>query len=114
MSANVRTPRRARRHSFGWLPDLPDHRDFPFAASHPRPPSVPTAVDLRATCSPIEDQGALGSCTSQALAGALEFLEMKDGAAFQDLSRLFIYYNERVILGTTGSDSGARPHIRWR
>jgi C1A family cysteine protease len=108
MSANVRPPRRARRHSFGWLPDLPDHRDLSFAERHPRRPAAPPSVDLRATCSPVEDQGALGSCTSQALAGALEFLEVKDGVAFQDLSRLFIYYNERVILGTISSDSGAR------
>jgi C1A family cysteine protease len=55
----------------------------------------------------VEDQGALGSCTGNALAGALEFLERKDKISFVDFSRLFIYYNERVIEHTTRSDSGA-------
>jgi C1A family cysteine protease len=55
----------------------------------------------------VENQGALGSCTGNALAGALEFLERKDGVPFKDLSRLFIYYNERVIEHTVNSDSGA-------
>jgi C1A family cysteine protease len=68
---------------------------------------LPPGVDLRTGCSPVEDQGALGSCTANALVGALEFLEKKDGAAFVDLSRLFVYYNERVIEGTADSDSGA-------
>jgi C1A family cysteine protease len=55
----------------------------------------------------VEDQGNLGSCTANALVGALEFLEIKDKVPYADLSRLFIYYNERVIEHTTGSDSGA-------
>jgi hypothetical protein len=36
--------------------------------------ALPTSVDLRAWMTPVEDQGALGSCTSNALAGALEYL----------------------------------------
>jgi C1A family cysteine protease len=64
-------------------------------------------VDLRPQCSKVEDQGNLGSCTANALVGALEFLEIKDKVPYADLSRLFIYYNERVIEHTTGSDSGA-------
>jgi C1A family cysteine protease len=57
--------------------------------------------------SPVENQGQLGSCTANALAGALEFLEMKSGQSFVDLSRLFIYYNERAVEHTIASDSGA-------
>jgi C1A family cysteine protease len=38
---------------------------------------------------------------------ALEFLERKDKVAFEDFSRLFIYYNERAIEHTIKSDSGA-------
>src|SRR3984893_19246542 len=64
-------------------------------------------VDLRPKCSPVENQGQLGSCTANALVGALEFLELKDGVPFVDLSRLFVYYNERVIEGTADQDSGA-------
>src|SRR5437773_11379638 len=92
---------------YGWLPDLPDHRDFFYSAVAPRLVSPPAKVDLRSKCSPVENQGALGSCTANALVGALEFLEIKDGAKFVDLSRLFVYYNERAIEGTINQDSGA-------
>jgi C1A family cysteine protease len=68
---------------------------------------LPSSVDLRSLCSPVEDQGQLGSCTANALAGALEFLEQKDRIPFSDLSRLFIYYNERVVEHTVKTDSGA-------
>lgn len=96
-----------RKSCYGWVPDLPDHRDKMFGAVRKIPAALPTLVDLRPTCSPVEDQGQLGSCTANALAGALEYLEVKDKVPFVDLSRLFIYYNERVIEGTVKSDSGA-------
>ena len=92
---------------YGWLPDLPDHRDYLYSAVAPKVMRLPARIDLRPGCSPVEDQGQIGSCTANALAGALEFLEKKDGAKFIDLSRLFIYYNERAIEGTTNQDSGA-------
>jgi C1A family cysteine protease len=92
---------------YGWLPDLPDHRDFAYAAIAPKFVKLPAKVDLRYRCSSVEDQGQLGSCTANALVGALEFLEIKDNVPFVDLSRLFVYYNERVIGGTVNQDSGA-------
>src|SRR5207248_427543 len=73
---------------YGWLPDLPDHRDLFYSAVAPRLVSPPPKVDLRSKCSPVEDQGQLGSCTANALVGALEFLEIKDGAPFVDLKSL--------------------------
>jgi C1A family cysteine protease len=103
MKINKRSPK-----WYGWLPDLPDHRDLLYAAIAPKAAKLPSKVDLRASCSPVEDQGQLGSCTANALVGALEFLEKKDGATtFVDLSRLFVYYNERVIEGTVDQDGGA-------
>src|SRR5437660_12074441 len=92
---------------YGWLPDLPDHRDFSYSAIAPRLAQLPAKIDLRKKCSPVENQGELGSCTANALVGALEFLELKDGAQFVGLSRLFLCYNERVIEGTVDQDSGA-------
>lgn len=92
---------------YGWLPDLPDQRDFMYAAIAPRIARLPQKIDLRRKCPPVENQGQLGSCTANALVGALEFLELKDGAPFIDLSRLFVYYNERAIEGTVDQDSGA-------
>jgi C1A family cysteine protease len=98
----------ASNRSFGWLPDVPDRRDYLLRAVLKVRAKLPASVDLRKTCSKIEDQGELGSCTANALAGALEFLEKKDKIkAFKDFSRLFIYYNERVIENTIKSDSGA-------
>lgn len=99
--------RNPQKPCYGWVPDLPDQRDILYTAVRVVPAVLPPAVDLRAVCSPVEDQGNLGSCTGNALAGALEFLEKKDKVRFVDLSRIFIYYNERVIEHTVKSDSGA-------
>jgi len=92
---------------YGWLPDLPDQRDFLYSAIAPKLAVLPAKVDLRIKCAPVENQGNLGSCTANALVGGLEFLEIKNGAQFIDLSRLFVYYNERAIEGTIDQDSGA-------
>ncbi len=62
---------------YGWIPDLPDQRDHAYAKVHAVPRKLPAKVDLRAKCPPVENQGQLGSCTANALAGALEFLELK-------------------------------------
>jgi C1A family cysteine protease len=99
--------KRTDKRGYGWVPDLPDHRDIMYSAVRKVPAELPAKVDLRAQCSPVEDQGQLGSCTGNALAGALEFLEKKDGVPFKDVSRLFIYYNERAIEHSVKSDSGA-------
>jgi C1A family cysteine protease len=92
---------------YGWVPDRPDQRDKLYAAIAAPPRKLPASVDLRAGCSPVEDQGQLGSCTANALVGNLEFLERKAGEPATDLSRLFVYYNERVLEGTVGEDAGA-------
>lgn len=93
---------------YGWIPDLPDRRDRVFAAAPATLAALPPRIDLRGQCPPVYDQGALGSCTANAIAGALQFDEIKQGAADAFTpSRLFIYYNERVIEGTVDEDSGA-------
>jgi C1A family cysteine protease len=91
---------------YGWIPDRPDHRDFLYSAIAPKV-KLPPKVDLRAEDSPIENQGRLGSCTANALAGHLQFLEMVHRDPYQNVSRLFIYYNERAVEGTISVDSGA-------
>jgi len=99
--------REIRKSAYGWMPDLPDHRDILYGAVRKVPAKLPPAADLRPMCSKVEDQGDIGSCTGNALVGALEYLERKDGVPYAELSRLFIYYNERVIEHTIKSDSGA-------
>src|SRR4051794_39278894 len=99
-------PRRIRR--FGWIPDLPDHRDLLFAAPSPIQKDVPPKADLTSQCPSVYDQGELGSCTGNAIAAAIEFDLLKQKLTDFMPSRLFIYYNERVIEGTVASDSGAQ------
>lgn len=107
---NVTKPKKSemKKSGYGWVPDLPDHRDLMYGAVRKIPAKLPKSIDLRPNCSKVEDQGQLGSCTGNALVGALEFLEMKDKVPYIELSRLFIYYNERVIEHSVASDSGAQ------
>ena len=99
-------PRKIAR--YGWTPDVPDHRDQMFAAAQPILAALPPCVDLRTKCPKPYDQEQLGSCTANAIAGALEFNQkkQKQKPTFTP-SRLFIYYNERVMEGTVDSDAGA-------
>lgn len=96
--------------SYGWQPDLPDRRDHLYAAPSPILMALPPKADLRPNCPAVYDQGQLGSCTGNAIAGLFEFdrLKLKIGRPDYVPSRLFIYYNERVIEGTVNSDSGAQ------
>jgi|SRR5579871_3483688 len=96
----------ARKRTYGWVPDLPDHRDRWYAAPY-RPEKLPQKVDLHALCPPVYDQGDLGSCTANAVAAALDFERKRQKLQFISPSRLFIYYNERVIENSVASDSGA-------
>jgi C1A family cysteine protease len=94
-------------YKLGWLPDLPDQRDFMYAAPATVMLQLPASVDLRQQCPPVYDQGHLGSCTANCLAGAYEFDLKKQKKPDYMPSRLFIYYNERVLINTVNSDSGA-------
>jgi C1A family cysteine protease len=103
----VEAAKNRSRKKYGWIPDIPDRRDITYGSVHPAPESLPASADLTMYCPAVEEQGNLGSCTANALAGALEYLELKDSVRFEDLSRLFIYYNERMIENSIMTDSGA-------
>ena len=94
---------------YGWVRDLPDHRDLMYAAPLTKQP-LPSSCDLRSVfTTPAYDQGELGSCTGNAIAAAVQFARQKEGASPDFIpSRLFIYYNERDIEGTVDQDSGAQ------
>src|ERR1700677_2610940 len=103
MVSGQSSPSERKTQQYGWVPDLPDARDHMYAA--PLMLSLPPQWDLRdhnAFPQP-SDQGELGSCTANALAGAIQFERMRQKlpSATQTPSRLFIYYNERVIGRTT-------------
>ena len=89
---------------YHWTPDKPDSRDKLY-----KPTGLGVAInaiDLRQYCTPVEDQGNLGSCTGNAIAGAIELLDKRNRKQV-DISRLFIYYYERLLEGTVNFDSGA-------
>lgn len=91
----------------GWNSQKKDERDFLFAPE--RIGTLPSKVDLRPNCPPVYDQGQLGSCTANAIAGAIEFEKMKQNDTLIFLpSRLFIYFNERTMEGNPDTDSGAQ------
>jgi C1A family cysteine protease len=101
----------------GWVPDLPDHRDFTAESEQIAPllaktgvgapaATLPATADLRPWCSPIEDQGQLGSCTANAGAGIIEYFERRAFGKHVDGSRLFLYKVTRSMLGWEG-DTGA-------
>lgn len=93
---------------YGWIPDQPDQRDLMYAAPARFLTDLPPSTDLRAECPAVYNQGHIGSCTANAIGGAIEFDRLKQKLPDFVPSRLFIYYNERVIEGTVQSDSGAQ------
>jgi len=93
---------------YGWVPDLPDFRDHLFSAVPRVVAALPAHVDLREHCPKVYDQGRIGSCTANAVAGAFEFCLIKQGLTDVVPSRMFIYYNERVMEGHVAMDSGAQ------
>jgi C1A family cysteine protease len=99
--------RRIKR--YGWIPDLPDNRDWAYSAPHAILKTLPASIDLRPGFArvPAYDQGQLGSCTANAIAAALQYDQRVQKEPRVMPSRLFIYYNERLIEGTLASDAGA-------
>lgn len=98
----------ATKH-YGWVRDNPDQRDHLYAAPVVALAKLPSSVDLRPACPPVYDQGQLGSCTANGIAAALQFDRVKQKLTPDFIpSRLFIYYNERVMEHTVASDSGAQ------
>jgi len=88
--------------------DTEDLRDRVFRSTQYKTRSVlPKIVDLRSFCSPVVDQGELGSCTANAIASGLrEYWENLSGKLTL-LSRLWLYWKERYIEGTVNEDAGA-------
>jgi C1A family cysteine protease len=79
-------------------PDDPELGDLPTATS-------PT-VDLRPYFSPVEAQGPVNCCWPCAAIGVLEMMAKRATGAYRDLSKLYVYYNGRVEMGTVDEDSG--------
>jgi C1A family cysteine protease len=97
------TPRKI--HRYGWKPSLPDLRDHIADTSELK---ILDEVDPRADLPAVFDQGHLGSCTANAVAGAVEYDAKLNGSDPGFLSRLWIYFYERKIEGAPADqDTGA-------
>lgn len=95
-------------HGLGWRRDLPDHRDFAYAAPADVLTALPTKIDLRSDMPAVYDQQAIGSCTANAIAGAIQFDRSKLAETPDFVpSRLFIYWNERNMEHSVPLDAGA-------
>jgi len=88
---------------FNLAKDKTDNRDYLFTAVAPTSLS---SVDMRQYCTTMEDQGRLGSCTGHAVTSAMEILLNKANKRIE-LSRLFVYYQARLLEGTASYDAGA-------
>jgi C1A family cysteine protease len=117
--AKVEIPETGEILGTGWLPPLPDLRDFTeeedeiaaMAKNLGIAPtetslSLPAKVDLRNWCSAIENQGSLGSCTAHAAVGVVEYFEIRGFGRHIEGSRLFVYKTTRNLMGVVG-DTGA-------
>jgi C1A family cysteine protease len=66
--------------------------------------ALPVKIDLSEWCSPIEDQGEIGSCTAHAGVGMYEYFERRAFGKHTDASRLFLYKTTRNLLKWIGDD----------
>lgn len=99
-----------QNRGFGWIPDLPDHRDLPYAVTREAVTAVKPKVDLASSQNmpkEIWDQGEIGSCTAHGVGLCYAYTAKKDGHWVGVPSRLWIYYQERDMEGTVNYDSGA-------
>lgn len=82
--------------------DLDEHPfQVPFQKKY-----LPPGVDLRQWMPSVEDEGALATCTASALAGAVEYLVARASGRHVDVSRMFLYYNQRLWANRVQQDQG--------
>lgn len=98
----------------GWKPSLPDHRDFKLGVTIPRE-ELPRKVDLRSEIdwTPYH-QGEMNSCTAQAAANIMRFVNKKKGLPFNNPSRMFIYWVNRHQEDSADRDDGATMRSSMR
>ena len=84
--------------------DVEDVRDVLHYGEMYRAAKLPPEYDLRDLCPPVWDQGTQGSCSSHAGCACRVMLEENKDL---DLSRAFLYYEERALNGMTHEDSGS-------
>jgi hypothetical protein len=96
------------------LPDTDDDFDDRPFRSALAADKLPRSVDLRRWMTPVEAQGDIGSCTSNALGSAIEYLIYRQTGTVADVSRLFLYYNQRLFRGKVREDPGSSIQLAVR
>jgi C1A family cysteine protease len=91
---------------YGWKPDHPDHRDLQFTVARKTLKALPPKVDLRPQMPPVFNQGELGSCTANSACALIANGLTHEGQPLVIPSRLFQYYNTRLLENTVRTDSG--------
>lgn len=90
-----------------WKKGPEDPRDFKSLRHLTSPLDLPATFELDRQI-PIYDQEDLGSCTANSGCACYRFESAQVVGDFRfDPSRLFLYYNTRVLEGTPNEDSGA-------
>lgn len=97
-----------KKRLYGWSKKKSDRTLSKYIHIFKITPILKHFIDLRKMCPSIYDQGMLGSCTSHAVSAAYQVEQYKKKIVNPiKPSRLFIYYNTRLIMNTTDFDSGA-------
>lgn len=106
--AKAHAKKQAPKHKYTLKRDKLDARDVRFSLPVKLlAKQMPVRVDLRDQYSNIYNQGSLGSCTANALAMAFDFTRIKESLPVLEPSRLFLYYNERMMENSVDRDDGA-------
>ena len=92
---------------YGWKKDSQDDRDLRLKITKNVIKPLPESYDLIKWMPPVYDQGELGSCSANAVGASLQYNQRKQKVLVFRPSRLFIYYNTRVLEKTVDEDSGA-------
>ncbi|MBZ5559848.1 MAG: C1 family peptidase [Acidobacteriia bacterium] len=103
-----------KRHH-GTSRDRPSPLDWKYRPRTSVARRLPDVVDLRRHCPPVYDQLHLNSCSANALACALRFDELEEGRrSLPEPSRLFIYFNERLVAGVVDQDASVSLRDGYR
>ncbi len=95
-------------YKFGYICDALDFRDFNYGAVVDTTRILPKEVNLMGSMPPIYNQGNSSSCVAQSIAAAMYYNFIKNKVTPENLSRLFIYYNTRVMENSVDLDQGCQ------
>lgn len=87
------------KYKLNYVFEKKDDKDRCFSRFFLQKLTLPPCIDLRSNWCEIFDQGELGSCTSNSIAGHVRYVLYKYSGPAVHPSRLFIYYNGRLESG---------------